>query len=330
MSDPDVATGHVQELAAEAELEGVKPRLEEGAGPEAGLWSDAWAILRRNPIFIISAVLILLFVVMAIFPRAFTWFYPGDAAVGHCPLSRSSNSPGQGRPSSEAWFGFDIQGCDYYLRTIYGARISIFVGLIVTVGAVAVSLTFGSVAGYYGKWIDTLITRLTDVWFAIPTILGGIVLLSVSSDIPLLGGQRGIKQVSMVLIVLGWPSMLRLMRSSVLSTKEMDYVLASRALGANDRRIVLRHIIPNSIAPVIVYATIFVGVIISAEAALSFLGVGVQLPAISWGLMINTASNRILNTPHLLFFPGVFLSICVFAFIVMGDALRDALDPKLR
>ena len=126
--------------------------------------------------------------------------------------------------------------------------------------------------------------------------------------------------------------MLRLMRSTVLSTKEMDYVLASRALGARDRRIILRHIVPNSVAPVIVYAPITIGVVISAEAALSFLGVGVQLPAISWGLMINTASvgGRIIHIPHLLFFPGLFLSVAVFSFIIMGDALRDALDPKLR
>ena len=330
MSSPDVPGGQLQGLEAETELEGITAAAGEGAGPEAGLWSDAWATLKRNPSFIVSGILILLFVVMAVFPDAFTWFYPGESDVEHCPLSRSSNVPGQGRPSADAWFGFDIQGCDYYLRTIHGARISIYVGLIVTAGAVLVSMTLGSIAGYYGNWLDTLITRITDVWFAIPTILGGIVLLSVASDFPFLGGQRGIKQVSMVLIVLGWPSMLRLMRSTVLSTKEMDYVLASRALGARDRRIIVRHIIPNSVAPVIVYATITIGVIISAEAALSFLGVGVQLPAISWGLMINTASGRILNTPHLLFFPGVFLSVAVFSFIIMGDALRDALDPKLR
>lgn len=315
----------------EEQVEGLAPVDDPTTGAEAGLFSDAWAVLRRNPIFIISGILILLFIIMAIYPRAFIWFYPGEQDPNAFDLSgHSSNIPGQGRPSAEAWFGYDIQGRDYYVQTIYGARISIFVGLLVTGGAVLVALVFGSMAGYYGKWLDTLITRITDVWFAIPTILGGIVLLSVARDLPLLDGARGIRQVSIVLIILGWPSMLRLMRSSVLSTKEMDYVLASRALGANDRRLVLKHIIPNSIAPVVVYATIFIGVIISAEAALSFLGVGVQLPAISWGLMINTASNRIINIPHLLFFPGLFLSICVFSFIVMGDALRDAFDPKLR
>ena len=182
MSSPDVPGGQLQGLESEleAEVEGVTTQAEGGAGPEAGLWSDAWASLKRNPAFIVSAVLITLFVVMAVFPNAFTWFYPGESDVGHCPLSRSSNVPGQGRPSAEAWFGFDIQGCDYYLRTIHGARISIFVGLIVTAGAVTVAMTFGSIAGYYSNWLDTVITRITDVWFAIPTILGGIVLLSVA------------------------------------------------------------------------------------------------------------------------------------------------------
>jgi len=136
--------------------------------------------------------------------------------------------------------------------------------------------------------------------------------------------------VSLVLIVLGWPTMLRLVRSAVMSVKEMDYVDSARALGVGNFRIIRRHILPNAIAPVIVYATITVGVIISAEAALSFLGVGLRLPAISWGLMISVAQDRILTTPHLLLFPGAFLSVTVFSFILMGDALRDALDPRLR
>ena len=136
--------------------------------------------------------------------------------------------------------------------------------------------------------------------------------------------------MSLVLIVLGWPTMMRLMRSSVLSAKESDYVDAARALGAGDRRIMIKHILPNAIAPVIVYATIYIGIIISAEAALTFLGVGLELPAISWGLMLGNAQNRLLQAPHLLLFPGIMLSLTIFAFILMGDALRDALDPKLR
>jgi ABC-type dipeptide/oligopeptide/nickel transport system permease subunit len=323
-------------VGASPDLPAMQATIEErevAIGAEAGLWSDAFHVLRRNPVFLISGSIILIFLVMALFPQAFVWFYPGTHDVDYCSLSLSSNTGG-GRPSSEAWFGYDIQGCDYYLRTIYGARTSISIGVIVTIGALIIALVFGSISGYYGKLTDTLISRLTDVWFAIPTLLFAIVLLSVVDEmpswIPFLDGTRGIAEVSFVLILAGWPGMLRLMRSSVIANKEHDYVSASRALGASNYRIIRKHVLPNALAPVIVYATIYVGVIISAEAALSFLGIGLQLPAISWGLMINTATAQITNIPHLLFFPGLFLSITVLSFILMGDALRDALDPKLR
>lgn len=282
-------------------------------GRPASLWTDAWRELRTSPMFVISALLILVFVVMAIAPGLFT-----DADPRSCSLSNSLL-----RPSRDHWFGYDLQGCDYYARTIYGARPSITIGILVTLATVLVAVVLGSIAGYFGGILDTIIARITDIWFAIPTILGGIVILSLLPS-------RGILQVSLVLVVLGWPTMLRLLRSAVLSAKEQDYVDAARALGAKNVRIITRHILPNAIAPVIIYATITVGVIISAEAALSFLGVGLQLPAISWGLMIATAQNRILEAPHLLLFPAGFLSVAVFSFILMGDALRDALDPKLR
>lgn len=285
----------------------------EPVGKPASLWSDAWKELRTSPMFIISALLILVFIVMAIAPSLFT-----NADPFSCDLHHSLELP-----SAEHWFGYDIQGCDYLARTVYGAQVSISIGIIVTVFAVLIAVVLGSLAGYYGGWLDTIIARITDIWFAIPTILGGIVILSILQE-------RGIWQVSLVLIVVGWPTMLRLLRSAVLSAKEQDYVDAARALGASDLRIIVRHILPNAIAPVIVYATITVGVIISAEAALSFLGIGLQLPEISWGLMISGAQRQIQNYPHLLLFPGAFLSMTVFSFILMGDALRDALDPKLR
>ncbi len=286
------------------------------AAKPASLWSDAWKELRKKPIFLISAALILLMIVMAIAPQLFTSIDP--FAPGTCTLGNSL-----GTPSAENWFGYDLQGCDYYSRTIYGARTSVSMGIVVMLFASIIAVTLGSIAGYYGGWIDAIIARLADIWFAIPIILAGIVFLNAL-------GERGFWQVALVLIVFGWPTMLRLMRSSVLSVKEADFVQAARALGASDFRIITRHILPNGITPVIVYGTISVGVVIAAEATLSFLGVGLQLPAISWGLMISTAQNRILTAPHLLFFPGIFLSVTVFSFILMGDALRDALDPKLR
>lgn len=279
----------------------------------ASLWSDAWKELRRKPMFIISGFLILLMLTIAAFPQLFASGDPREVDLLNSLL----------RPSSEHWFGYDLQGRDYYTRTIYGARTSVSIGLIVTIFASLVALILGSIAGYYGGWIDAVIARITDIWFAIPLVLAGIVLLNAL-------GSKGFWTVSGVLIAFGWPTMLRLMRSSVLSIRGLDFVDAARALGASDFRIITRHILPNGITPVIVYATITVGVIIAVEATLSFLNVGLQLPAISWGLMISEAQRRILSAPHLLLFPGAFLSVTVFSFILMGDALRDALDPKLR
>jgi ABC-type dipeptide/oligopeptide/nickel transport system permease subunit len=288
------------------------------AGHEASLWGDAWRQLRRNPLFIAATAVVLVFAVMGAFPQAFTWFYPGIRDPRICSLSNTV-----GRPSAIAWFGFDLQGCDYYARVIHGARVSMIIGIATAVISGAVAVVFGSLAGYFGGRLDTVISRITDVFFGIPYILGAIVILNSI-------GQRGLAQVTLVLVALGWMTMLRLMRSSTIERRDADFVDAARALGASTPRVIMRHILPNAIAPVIVYGTIFIGVAIAVEAALSFLGVGLQLPAISWGLMINGSFRRILQAPHLLFFPGVFLSVLVLAFIVLGDALRDALDPRLR
>jgi oligopeptide transport system permease protein len=307
MSETQTPTGGSQRVTGDA------TPLEELSGRRASLWADAWRELRHNKLFLVSAALIALFVAMAAVPQLFT-----DQDPHNCGLSRSLEAP-----SRNHWFGFDLQGCDYYSRVVYGARVSIVIGLSVTVLAVAIALVLGSLAGYYGGLVDTLISRFTDIIFGLPFILGAIVVLSVVSE-------RSLFWVTTVLVLLGWPTMTRLVRSSVLSVRDSDYVHAAKALGARDLRVLTRHILPNALAPVIVYATIYVGIIIAAEATLSFLGVGLQLPAISWGLMISDAQTRLLAAPHLLFFPGAFLSATVLSFILMGDALRDALDPKLR
>lgn len=291
-----------------------EPEGGSAAGESASLWSDAWKELRTSPLFLIAAFLVLVLVAMAAVPQLFALgLDPRD-----CNLANSLGRPQSGHP-----FGYDVQGCDYYANTIYGARVSVIVGVVTSIFTVLIAVSFGSVAGFYGGWIDAIITRITDMTFALPTILGGIILLSVLDT-------KGVSLVLLILILLGWPTMLRLMRSSVLSVKEEDYVMASRSLGANNLRIMRKHILPNAIAPLIVYATISAGIFIVAEAALSFLGVGLQLPEISWGLMLSNAQRRIIQAPHLLFFPGIFLSVTVFAFILLGDALRDALDPKVR
>ncbi len=316
MSDRHIIDEHLTEaeLAPEVLSEAAAGGPELGGGREATLWSDAWRQLRRRPMFVIPAVIVVVLILIAVFPQ----FFARGIDPRQCSLSDSLL-----RPSAEHWFGTDIQGCDYYSRVIYGARPSISIGILVTIFTTLIALVGGAAAGYYAGGVDSFIARLTDIWFVIPTILGAIVILNLLD-------QRGVLTVSLVLILLSWGTMLRLVRSSVLSAKSNDYIDAARVMGSSNYRIITKHLLPNSLAPVIVYATITVGVIIAAEAALSFLNVGLELPAISWGLMISVAQQRILTAPHLLFFPGLFLSITVFAFILMGDALRDALDPKLR
>ncbi len=340
--DADLPAGSPAFEGGEERSEAVTAEREQRlSGRRASLWADAWRELRTNPLFLVSTFLIIVYTVMAIWPSLFTSFYPGFEDPRFCELSRSLQ-----RPSAHHWFGFDRQGCDYYAQTVHGARVSMIIGVTVVFFAALIAVIGGSISGYYGGKLDTVIARVTDMWFAIPIILGGIVIISalrnpqgsavadllatVFRSIDRITDVRRLGVVMFVLIILGWPTMLRLMRSSVLEAKEEDYVAAARALGASDLRIMVKHILPNAIQPVIVYGTIYIGLIISAEAALSFLGVGLVLPAISWGLMISNAQNWILRAPHLLLFPGIFLSVAVFSFILMGDALRDALDPKLR
>jgi oligopeptide transport system permease protein len=257
---------------------------------------------------------------MAAFPGLFT---DKDPAAANLNLSRQ-------KPGDGAIFGYDLQGYDVYARTIYGARASILVGIFTTVIALVVGMATGVAAGYYGGWIDTIVSRVTDVFFAIPLLLGAILILTSfpnDADTPQV---VAIFKVAIAISILSWPSTARIMRSSVIQIKHADYVQAARALGASNARVIARHVVPNSLTPVIVVSTISLGGYIGAEATLSFLGIGLQPPVISWGIAISDAQNYIRSTPHMLLFPALFLSMTVFAFIMLGDAVREALDPKLR
>lgn len=284
----------------------------------ASLWSDAWYDLRRSKVFIIAAVMIAVLVVMSIIPGLFSSVNAFDPST--CDLTKARQGV-----SGAHWFGTDNLGCDTYSRVIYGARISIMVGVFSTVVTTLIGGLLGLLAGFYGRWADTVLSRVAEVFFAIPSTLGALLILA------LVGRENaGIWTVVVALSVLAWPMVLRIMRAAVMSAKSQDYVLAARALGAGPGRLMGRHILPNALAPVIVVATMNMGVFIAAEAALSFLGVGIQSPDISWGLMIADARNRFLQAPEALLFPALFLSLTVLAFVMLGDAVRDALDPKLR
>lgn len=277
---------------------------------------DAWGGLARKPAFIATSVAIVVMLVMAIWPGLFAgWFGHGDPRA--CDLVRSGDGPTSGHP-----FGFDKQGCDVYANVIYGARASISVGVLVTGIGLSIAVVLGSVAGYFGRLLDAVISRFTDIFFGFPFILGALVVLTSVPD-------RNVWTVSAVLALFGWPTLTRVMRSSVLAVRERDYVKAGRALGGGPVHLLRRHILPNSFAPVLVIATINLGGVIVAEAALTFLGIGLQAPAISWGLQLSQAQADFTVSPHLLIFPSIFLSLTVLSFILIGDLVRDAFDPRL-
>jgi len=281
------------------------------------LAGDAWRDLRRNKIFWIAAVLVVVVLVMALFPALFTSVDPRDCALSRKNLGASGSAP----------FGYDFQGCDVYARTIYGARASIEVGVLATLISGAIGLAFGLGAGYFGGWLDAVLSRIIDVVLGIPFLLAAIVLAKRLSHDP---QSNGVLAVIVTLGLLGWTTAARVMRSSVIATKSQDYVAAARMLGAGPARLMMRHILPNSVASFIVVLTILLGINIASEATLSFLGIGLKGDAISWGIAINEAGKYVRTAAGPLVWPSLFLALTVLAFIMLGDAIRDAFDPKLR
>ena len=282
----------------------------------ASLTSDAWRDLRRNPMFLISGALIAGLLLISVWPGLITSGDPYNG--GFCNLSDSLK-----RPSGAHWFGADLQGCDIYTRTVHATSNSIIVGALTSLLVGLVGGLLGLVSGLYSGWIDGVLSRITEVFFALPLLIAGLLVLSIF--------QIGnVWSVSLVMAAFGWPQIFRIMRGAVITGKNNDYVMAAKGLGASTLRIATRHVLPNAVAPVIVIMTINLGVYITAEASLSYLGIGIQPPDISWGLMISDAQSRFLQSPHALLFPAAALSITVLAFIMLGDAVRDALDPKLR
>jgi oligopeptide transport system permease protein len=277
---------------------------------------DAWDELKRRPIFWLAAALVVLMVLMAAFPGLFSAV---DARTAPCSLADSLRPPGPGHP-----FGFDKQGCDIYSRVIYGARSSVLVGVFSTLITGIVALVIGMLAGYFGGWVDAVLARRIDIVLGIPPQLGAIVVAKALS-----GQDLGIWPVVLALGLLGWPTAARVIRSSVIAARHQEYVSAARVLGAGHLRIMLRHILPNAMAPLVVVLTILLGQFIAYEATLSFLGVGPR-NVISWGVDIAEAQRWIREASYPLLFPAGFLTATVLAFIMLGDVVRDAFDPRLK
>ena len=226
------------------------------------------------------------------------------------------------KPSADHWLGTDIQGRDVWARLVYGARVSLTVGLISQGIALLLGVSLGLLAGFYGRWVDELVMRLADVTLAFPTLL--LLIAMVAALEPSMG------VVYATIGIVGWAGMARLVRGQVLVVRQLEYIQAIRALGAGDTRIMLQHVLPNVIAPVVIAATLGVAGAIMAEAALSFLGLGVPPPAPSWGSMIADGRDldQLRRAPWTSVFPGVAIGAAVLGFNLLGDALRDALDPR--
>ncbi|OBI57221.1 ABC transporter permease [Mycobacterium sp. E787] len=278
-----------------------------------GFWRDTWRGLRRRPKFIVAAALIALIVAVALFPALFTGIDPGYADPGQSLLP----------PSAAHWFGTDLQGHDIYARTVYGARASVIVGLGATLLVFAVGGALGALAGFYGGWIDAVVSRITDVFFGLPLLLAAIVIMGVMH-------HRRVWTVVVILALFGWPQVARVARGAVLEARAGDYVLAAKALGMSNFQTLIRHVLPNALGPVFAVCTLAFGVFIVTEASLSYLGVGLPASVVSWGGDINLAQSRLRSGSPILFYPAGALAITVLAFMMMGDALRDALDPASR
>ncbi|MFD9305559.1 ABC transporter permease [Streptomyces sp. NPDC060048] len=283
------------------------------------LWGDAWADLRRNPYFVVSSVLILVLLVIASFPG---WFTSVDPTKGDL-INHFLGKPEISKVGSPEWLGYDGQGRSVYARLIYGTRASIIVAVAVTAIVTVVGSLTGMIAGYFGGITDAIMSRLTDIFFGIPFLLGAMVVLQAFT-------KRTVWTVVFALAFLGWTQINRVMRGAVITVKQADYVHAAKALGAGTPRILFRHILPNAMAPVIVVSTIALGGYIAAEATLSYLGLGLASPTISWGVDISAGAAQIRVAQHILLYPSIMLSITVLAFIMLGEAVRNALDPKLR
>lgn len=286
-----------------------------GDSKPSNLWLDAWRDMRRRPMFYISGVLILLVIFVALFPGVFTAEPPNDK----CYLSNTNGAPVWGHP-----LGFTRQGCDIFSRIVYGTSTSLSVGILVTILTMGVGVVLGAIAGFYGKWIDAVLSRIGDIFFAIPYILAAVVIMSVFSH------DRNVVVISLAIGVFAWPSTARVLRAEILRVKNSDFVMASTAIGVSRTRILWRHVLPNSIAPVIVITTMSLAAAIVAEATLSFLGVGLPSTFMSWGNDISQAQTDIRTNPMTLIWPSLALSITVLSFIMMGEVIREALDPKAR
>lgn len=275
-------------------------------------WMEAWQRLKSNRFAIAGLVILALLVLMAIIGP---WLRPFTYYEMHLDLK---NLP----PSKTFWFGTDELGRDLFTRVWWGARISLFVGIVASLIDLIIGVFYGSIAGSIGGKAEEIMMRIADILYSIPYLLVVILLMVIVGS--------GIGTIIIALTMTGWIGMARIVRGQILQLKALDFVKAAHVLGASKSRILLRHLIPNAVGPIIVTVTLTVPTAIFAEAFLSFLGLGVQAPIASWGTMANDGLSALRYYPWRLFFPAAFISITMLSFNLLGDGLRDAFDPRLR
>ncbi|MDQ0216824.1 peptide/nickel transport system permease protein [Oikeobacillus pervagus] len=275
-------------------------------------WKEVWRKFKKNKMAVVGFGIVSFFILLAIFAD---WIAP--YGFKETQLNQKHLSP-----SSEHWFGTDEFGRDIFSRIIYGARISLWVGFLSVAGSAVVGSFLGILAGYYGRWVDTIISRFFDILLAFPSILLAIAVVA------MLGPS--LQNALIAIAIINVPTFGRLVRSRVLTIKEEEYITAAKAIGMGDGRILLHHVLPNSLAPIIVQGTLAIATAIIEAAALGFLGMGAQPPTPEWGKMLADSKDFMIQAPWTVFFPGIAIMLTVLGFNLMGDGLRDALDPKMK
>lgn len=275
-------------------------------------WKEAWQSFCRNRLALAGLVIVIFFIILAIIAPLIAPYSFKEQELTNRLLA----------PSSEHLFGTDDFGRDIFSRILYGARISLWVGFFSVLGSAVIGSLLGILAGYYGKWVDTIISRTFDIMLAFPSILLAIAVVAILGP--------SLQNALIAIAVINIPNFGRLVRSKVLSVKQEEYIMAARAVGMKDSRILLHHILPNSITPIIVQGTLAIATAIIEAAALGFLGLGAQAPTPEWGKMLADSKQYLVQAPWTLFFPGLAIMLTVLGFNLMGDGLRDVLDPKMK
>lgn len=296
------------ELARNSASPHVPPVEEEVISP----LQEAWTAFKKNKLALAGTIIVGLFILMALFAPLLAPQGIDDQQLQNRLLP----------PSSEHWFGTDDFGRDILSRVIYGARISLWVGFFSVLGSAVAGCFLGIIAGYYGKWADTVISRIFDIMLAFPSILLAIAIVSVLGP--------SLQNALIAIAVINIPNFGRLIRARVLSVKQEEYVVAAKAVGMKDSRLLMRHILPNSLAPIIVQGTLAIATAIIEAAALGFLGLGAQPPNPEWGKMLADSKQYLIQAPWTMIFPGLAIMLTVLGFNLLGDGLRDALDPKMK